>query len=203
MNSKQSARNEQIRKMVFGSILMAIILIMTFIPQFGYITINAVPITIIHIPVIIGAIILGREYGFLLGLVFGLGSMTRSIIEYTMYAPFTNPLLSVLPRALFGYFSYDIYQFFVRLIKKEKVAIPFALASSTLVHSLLVIPLLYWFGKTGFFFFNNEFIFNVESGLFLYIWLVFTTNSLFEILLAIIIGTPIILILTKIKKNQK
>ena len=144
MNSKQSARNEQIRKMVFGSILMAIILIMTFIPQFGYITINAVPITIIHIPVIIGAIILGREYGFLLGLVFGLGSMTRSIIEYTMYAPFTNPLLSVLPRALFGYFSYDIYQFFVRLIKKEKVAIPFALASSTLVHSCWLF--LYYIG---------------------------------------------------------
>ena len=57
---KKSLVNKQIFSMLFAGILIALILLMTFIPQLGYITINAVPITIIHIPVIISGIILGR-----------------------------------------------------------------------------------------------------------------------------------------------
>ncbi|MDD4000276.1 MAG: ECF transporter S component, partial [Bacilli bacterium] len=96
---ERSTRNEQIRSLIFASILIALILIMTFIPQLGYITINAIPITIIHIPVIVGGIFLGRKYGLVLGIVFGIGSLIRSFMEYSLHAPFTNPLLSVLPRA--------------------------------------------------------------------------------------------------------
>jgi uncharacterized membrane protein len=203
MNTKRTARNEQISKMILCAIFIALIVMMTFIPEIGYLTINLVPITIIHIPVIVGGILLGRKYGLILGLVFGLGSMTRSFMEYSAYAPFTNPLLSVAPRVFIGFISYDIYQLFVKWIKNDKLSVPLALGVVTLIHSLIVLPLLYWFGVSGFFFFNNEFIFSVDSGLFGYIWLVFTTNSVFEIILAILIGTPIVLILTQIQKQPK
>ena len=200
---KRSLLNEQIRSMVFAAILIALILLMTFVPQLGYITINAVPITIIHIPVIIGGIILGRKYGLILGIIFGLGSMTRSFMEYTLYAPFTNPLLSVLPRAFIGLIAFDIQSYLTKLFKKEKLAVPFTLGLVTLIHSLIVLPLLYWFGTTGLFFFNDEFVFGVTSGLFTFIWGVFVANSLLEILLAILIGSPIIYVLKIIQESEK
>lgn len=203
MNTKRTARNEQIFKMILCAIFIAIILLMTFIPEIGYLTINAIPITLIHIPVIVGGILLGRKYGFVLGLVFGLGSMVRSFIEYTVHAPFTNPLLSVLPRAFIGFIAYDLYQFFVRLIKNDKLSVPLAMGIVTLLHSLIVLPLLYWFGSIGFYFFESEYTFNVESGLFNFIWFILSSNSVFEILLAVLIGTPLVLILTQLQKQMK
>ncbi|MGD9605484.1 MAG: ECF transporter S component [Bacilli bacterium] len=201
--TKRTERNEQIRKMVLAAILVAIIILMTFVPQLGYITIGLVPITIIHIPVIVGGILLGRKYGLILGLVFGLGSMTRSFMEYSLYAPFTNPLLSVLPRAFVGLIASDIYTFFTKTIHREKLSVPLALGTVTFIHSIVVLPLLYWFWKSEFFFFASEFAFQPEGNLFVYIWGIFVANSVFEIALAILIGTPIIIILEIIKKNQK
>ncbi len=200
---KKTLVNEQIRSMIFAGILIALILLMTFIPQLGYITINAVPITIIHIPVIIGGLILGRKYGLILGIVFGFGSMVRSFMEYSLYAPFTNPLLSVLPRAFIGFIAADIQSSLTKLLKKERLAVPFTLGVVTLIHSLIVLPLLYWFGTTGFFFFNSEFIFTVESGLFGFIWGIFVANSLLEILLAVLIGSPIVYVLKILQDQQK
>lgn len=200
---KRSTLNERIRDSVFCAILMALILLMTFVPQLGYITINAVPITIIHIPVIVGGIILGRKYGLILGIVFGLGSMTRSFMEYSLYAPFTNPLLSVLPRAFIGFIAYDLQSYFTNLFKQDKLAVPVTFGLVTLIHSLIVLPLLYWFGTTGFFFFNDEFVFGNNTGLFNFIWAIFVANSLFEILLAVLIGSPIVYVLKILKEQQK
>lgn len=200
---KKSLVNKQIFSMLFAGILIALILLMTFIPQLGYITINAVPITIIHIPVIIGGIILGRKYGLILGIVFGLGSMVRSFMEYSLYAPFTNPLLSVLPRAFIGFIAFDIHAFFTKLFNNERVAVPFALGLVTLIHSLIVLPLLYWFGTTGFFFFNDESVFGTDPGLFSFIWGFFVANSLLEILLAVLIGSPIVYVLKILQEQQK
>lgn len=200
---KKSALNLRIREMVFCAILTALIIVMTFVPQIGYITINFVPTTLIHIPVIVGGIILGRKYGLFLGLVFGIGSMIRSFMEYSQHAPFTNPLLSVVPRAFIGFITADVHQAFTKLLKRDKLAVPFTLGVVTLIHSLIVLPILYWFGKAGFFFFNDEFIFNVETGLFPYIWSVFVGNSLLEIAFAILIGSPIALALKVIQEQQK
>lgn len=201
---KKSALNLRIREMVFCAILTALIIVMTFVPQIGYITINFVPTTLfvpatlIHIPVIVGGIILGRKYGLFLGLVFGIGSMIRTFMEYSQYAPFTNPLLSVVPRAFIGFITADVHQAFTKLLKRDKLAVPFTLGVVTLIHSLIVLPILYWFGKAGFFFFNDEFIFNVET-----IWSVFVGNSLLEIAFAILIGSPIALALKVIQEQQK
>ena len=44
---------------------------------FGYIPLGFMNATIIHVPVIIGAIILGPKYGGFLGLVFGITSLWK------------------------------------------------------------------------------------------------------------------------------
>ena len=54
------------RSLVLAAVFIAIIVIMAFTP-FGYIPLGFMNATIIHIPVIIGAIILGPKYGGFLG----------------------------------------------------------------------------------------------------------------------------------------
>lgn len=90
MNNKKTKRNQEIFKFVYASALIAIIVILTatvgYIPFFG-----GIKITILHIPVILGAIVLGKRYGLLLGFVFGAGAMIRSFIEVIPEnVPFTN-----------------------------------------------------------------------------------------------------------------
>jgi uncharacterized membrane protein len=74
-----------------------------FIPWFG-----GVALTIMHIPVIIGAVLEGPIVGAIIGLIFGLFSMLQAAIAPTGPTDvwFTNPLLSVLPRLFIGPLAY-------------------------------------------------------------------------------------------------
>jgi riboflavin transporter FmnP len=55
---------------VFGAILFAIIVLMAFVPSLGFIPIipGVAYATLLHIPVLIGAIFLGWKWGLVLGL---------------------------------------------------------------------------------------------------------------------------------------
>ena len=65
--------------MVTTAAIAAIIVVMASVPFLGYIPLGFMNATIIHVPVIIGAILLGPKYGAFLGLVFG---GTSVICEY-------------------------------------------------------------------------------------------------------------------------
>jgi uncharacterized membrane protein len=95
---------ERTRKIVVTGVLGAISIFLGlthwgFIPWFG-----GISLTIMHVPVIIGAILEGPIVGAVIGLIFGVFSMIQAAV-----APggpsdiwFTNPLLSVLPRLFIG-----------------------------------------------------------------------------------------------------
>ncbi len=113
-------KNKSIFELVLTSTFVSIILIMSLIPQLGFVTIlPGVSITLVHIPSMIGIFILRPKYGFILGLAFGLGSLFASF----MYAStafdlaFQNPLISVIPRVLFGITSWAIFHGFMMLRK--------------------------------------------------------------------------------------
>jgi len=87
-------------------ILSAIIILQSFIPFFGNITIPGLPaITTVHLTVILGAIILGTKEGMFLGGVWGVSSLIRA---YTMATDpltillFRNPLIAIIPRIFVG-----------------------------------------------------------------------------------------------------
>ena len=86
----------------------------------GFIQVGPLAITIMHIPVIIGAILYGRKFGAVIGLIFGLISMFRA---YSQPSPTSflmmNPLISVLPRIAFGYLTGLIYKL-LKSAYKEK-----------------------------------------------------------------------------------
>lgn len=92
------------RKIVITGILGAISIFLGltrwgFIPWFG-----GVSLTIMHIPVIIGAVLEGPVVGLVIGLIFGIFSMIQAAVAPNGPADvwFTNPLLSVLPRLFIG-----------------------------------------------------------------------------------------------------
>ncbi|MGL4451925.1 MAG: ECF transporter S component [Sarcina sp.] len=76
----------------------------------GFITIPPIKATIMHIPVIIGAIIEGPVVGALIGLVFGLFSMYQAFAAPlpTSFV-FWNPIIAIVPRVLIGIISYYVY----------------------------------------------------------------------------------------------
>ena len=94
---------DRTRKIVVTGILGAIIVFLNLTP-FGFIPWAGVSLTLIHIPVIIGAVIEGPIVGLVLGFIFGITSLLRAA-----YAPnsildpyFVNPLISILPRLFIG-----------------------------------------------------------------------------------------------------
>jgi uncharacterized membrane protein len=92
------------RKIVVTGVLGAIAVLLGwtrwgFIPWFG-----GVSLTILHVPVIIGAILEGPVVGVAIGLIFGLFSVLQAAIAPNGPGDviFTNPLISVLPRLFIG-----------------------------------------------------------------------------------------------------
>lgn len=78
----------------------------------GFIPIGPISITTMHIPVIICAILYGRSYGAVMGLIFGLISLTRAYTNPNITSfIFMNPIVSVLPRIIFGYLAGLIYEY--------------------------------------------------------------------------------------------
>jgi uncharacterized membrane protein len=115
---------DNIRDLTLASVFTAIILVMTFVPQLGYITIGAAALTLIHIPVLIGVFLLPKKYSLVLALFFGLGSLLRALIAPTgpLDPAFVNPLVSVLPRLLFALAAIYIVELFKVIELKVKHA---------------------------------------------------------------------------------
>jgi uncharacterized membrane protein len=137
------------RDVALDAMFIAIILLMGFVPQVGYITIvPGLSLTLLHLPVLIGAYLFGWKKGALYGLAFGVTSWIEAMIQGGVFnAFFIYPWVSVLPRVLFGAISGFCFQY---LKKNPKIygsgwivgAISFLL---TCLHTGLVFADLYVF----------------------------------------------------------
>lgn len=111
-----------VRQMAVIGMLSAISTMLSMTPL-GFIPIGPVNATIMHIPVIIGAIIEGPIVGGIIGLIFGLTSFMRAI---TMPSPtnfmFMNPIVSILPRVLMGVSTYYIYKIVFKTTKNISIS---------------------------------------------------------------------------------
>lgn len=125
-------------------VLSAISIMMSMLPFIGYIPIGPVKATIMHIPVIIGAIIEGPAVGAIIGLIFGLTSLWSNLTQPVLLSPlFINPLVSVLPRILIGVVSYYVYQFIYKLTKKVYASGFIAGLIGSIVNTAGVLGMIY------------------------------------------------------------
>ncbi len=141
------SNKEKVREMTILAMFIAIIAVLGLVPNgvgasLGFIRIAPnIEATIIHIPVLIGAALLGRKMGFYLGTAFGIISLIAAFIYSSPL--FVYPWVSVLPRMIFGFIIYDVVQFFLKIFKVKYVALIVSFFLLSVIHTLLVLPLLW------------------------------------------------------------
>lgn len=110
----------------------------------GFIPLPFMKATIMHIPVIIGAIIEGPLVGATVGLVFGIFSIYQNITAPTaMSVVFMNPIIAIVPRILIGITSYYVYKYIIKKFNKEKLAYALSAAVGSLTNTIGVLGLTY------------------------------------------------------------
>lgn len=168
-NSKEriSNRSEATREMVITALFAALIMVMAFTPYLGYIPLGFMNATIIHIPVIIGAIFLGPKKGAFLGGIFGLTSMLNNTFNPNLtsfvFSPFysagemhgnvASVIVCMVPRILIGVIAYYVFRIVNKLLKNRKgskvIAFATAGVAGSLTNTLLVMNGIYFlFGES-------------------------------------------------------
>jgi uncharacterized membrane protein len=128
-------KNEKTYELVLTALFTAIIVIMAFTPL-GYIPLVVINATIIHIPVILGALFLGPKKGAFLGFIFGMTSFINNTFKAATASAFVfSPVLAYnvagisgifkslyicfVPRILVGIVPYFAYILIRRALKGE------------------------------------------------------------------------------------
>lgn len=123
-----------IKKLTIIGILGAISVILGMTPL-GFIPVGPTRATIMHIPVLIGAIMEGPIVGGFVGLIFGLFSIFQAITAPTPVSfAFLNPLVSVLPRVLIGITTYYTYNALRKIGNKRTMGILYVIFISIIVY---------------------------------------------------------------------
>lgn len=151
----QGIRNEKTRRLVMLALWAALTLILGLVPNLGYITIGPFSMTTVHIPVIIGAIMLGPEAGAFLGLLFGLTSVLNAtftpIITAFLFSPFVpfgnfwSLVIAIVPRVLVGVVAAYVFRLVSHADKKGFFASLTAGLIASLTNTILVLSGAYIF----------------------------------------------------------
>ena len=163
----QGKSTSRTKGLVLLAIFSAIIVVLAYTPFSGYIPLGFTRATIIHIPVIIGSLMLGPKKGAFLGGVFGLTSFINNTINPTLTSFVFTPFYSLgdysggigsliicfVPRILIGVVPYYVYRFVHKLRGREGVSAPgliLAGLSGALVNTLLVMNLIFVFFRDAY-----------------------------------------------------
>ena len=151
-------RNKKTKKMVLFSMLLAIEVVLSFTPL-GFLRIGFLSITMLHIPVIVCAMAVGKRYGAALGFVMGFCSFYNATFSPTItsfcFTPFfsmggvqgswTSLLIAFIPRIALGYGSGWIYE---KLTVKHEAIAPVASGlSGALINTVGVLGGIWIFFK--------------------------------------------------------
>ena len=125
--------------------MLSAISIILGLTGYGFIPLPMAKATIMHIPVIIGAILEGPIVGAMVGLIFGLFSMFQNITNPSLLSfAFMNPLVSILPRVLVGIIPYYLYKYTFKNHQLIRIGLSAAIGSLTNTLGVLyMIFLLY------------------------------------------------------------
>lgn len=149
-------KNMDVRYLVSLAMMCAVLLVLGM-TGIGFIQLPVIKATTMHIPVILGAILLGPGAGAVLGGVFGLCSIwantTAPGLLSFAFSPFmtTEGLPGVLKslwialvcRILLGVLAGWFWKLFKKVLKKDYVALPVTAALASVCHTILVMGSIY------------------------------------------------------------
>lgn len=189
-----NTQRKQLSQLTTLAFLIAMIVLMTFTPNFGYIQTGIFSITTIHIPVLIGSIALGPLGGLVLGTTWGITSYLYALSLGTLEAAiFLNPLVSIAPRILVG-LSVSYLSLATRNIQlKDVYKYSFLAASGTLINTILVLSAIFTFESAGLISFNQA--------LSTILTIIISSNALLELFAAIVLVPAVIVALKKVRPN--
>lgn len=147
------------------AMFVTLIIVLAFVPYIGYIRIPilAIQATTVHIPVIIGSVLLGPKKGAFLGFVFGLTSLINNTMQPGItsfcFSPFVeiaggmggSPLALIIcfvPRILCGTVPYYVFKAFSKKTKTKssnKTALIISGICGSLCNTILVMSMIYIF----------------------------------------------------------
>lgn len=147
------------------ALFATIIFVLAMVPGLGYIPLGVIRATTIHIPVMIGALVLGPKKGAVLGGVFGLTSLINNTMNPTVTSFVFSPFLAVeaegalgavksivicfVPRILIGVVAYFVYRLVRKLLREKKGSMTTALViggiAGSLTNTLVVMNFIYLF----------------------------------------------------------
>lgn len=204
-------KNTKTGDLVKVSFFVAIIVVLAVTPFLGYIPLGFTRATIIHIPVIIGSILLGPVYGGFLGFVFGLTSLINNTFNPTLTSFVFTPFYSIgaysgnfwslvicfLPRILVGIVPHYVYKGVKKFRDKDGLALGLAGVAGSLTNTLLVMNLIYiFFGE------SYAGVKEMEiSGLYMVILSIIAINGLPEAIVAGILTVAVCKVLLKLIKK--
>ncbi len=143
--------NTKTRRLTTTALMAALTLVLGLTP-IGFFTIpfTTIDITLMCLPVIIGAVVIGWREGLLLGLLFALTSLTKAL---TAPSPLVAALLPYplalypsifLPRLLIPLVAYGVWRLTTRLPKALGLSITAAVGSLT--NTVFFLGMLYMLG---------------------------------------------------------
>ena len=137
--------NKKTKNLTLLALFIAIEAVMVMVPFLGFIPIGPLRATLLHVPVIIAAIVLGTKQGCLIGLVFGLSSLMNTMqptVTSFVFSPFISgsvlsAVIAIVPRVMIGFVSGSIYQ----LLKDKQQTIATAVAAflGAITNTVLVL----------------------------------------------------------------
>ena len=194
--------NFDFRKYVTAVILAALIWIMALTPM-GYVPFFGVDITLLCIPVIVGTCALGLQYGLFLGFMFALTSLFIALMGGSaggLLLPLLNAPLSLyptifIPRLLIPVFAWLVY----KSTSKWNTILSHGLSAmvGSLVNTVFFLGMVYVLSKglltESFHMSNYELLVALGK--------VAVMNGMLEAVAAVLVCTPVILVLRKIFGN--
>lgn len=135
-------RNKRIRMMAIDALFIAILTIFTF-TNLGFIMNGTIAYTTIPIIVFVGAYFFGWKRGLIYGTAFGLLSLLRALTAGGLDYMFINPLISVLPRTIFGLFAGLLGPVIAKLdLKYRSWLLIVYIVGLTFVHAVMVVTMM-------------------------------------------------------------
>ena len=192
-------QSTNIRKMTIFSLFIAIELVLLMTPL-GFLRIGPLSATLLHIPVILAAILLGTKYGVFLGLFFGLASvwnatMTPGPISF-VFSPFItiggmsggwqSLLVAIVPRVLLGWIAGTLFNVCKSRFSRSKSA-AIAASLATLLHTIMVLGLIVLFYGAPY----AQALGIAQNALMSVLAYTIATNGMLELVLAVVVSMAI------------
>lgn len=146
-----------VRRMAQIALLTAVMIVLSATPL-GYIPLPFMRATTMHIPVIVGACLLGPRVGALLGGLFGVTSVVMATVTPNItsfvFTPFysfneqfhgspASLIVAIVPRILIGVVAGLVFQGMRKLVKNETISLAVAGLAGAMTNTIGVMGLIY------------------------------------------------------------